>query len=39
VGVTQARQYGPEVKTWAAYFSTQPHLPVERTAQIFSSSH
>jgi transposase len=35
VGVTQAVQYGPEVKTWAAYFSNQHHLPVERTAQIF----
>ena len=34
-GVTQAVQYGPEVKTWAAYFSNQQHLPVERTAQIF----
>lgn len=34
-GVTQAVQYGPEVKTWAAYFSNQHHLPVERTAQIF----
>ena len=33
--MTQAVQYGPEVKTWAAYFSNQHHLPVERTAQIF----
>jgi transposase len=35
IGVTQAVQYGLEVKTWAAYFSNQHHLPVERTARIF----
>lgn len=35
-GVTQAVQYGPEVKTWAAYFSNQQHVPVERTVQIFA---
>jgi len=35
-GVTQAVQYGPEVKTWAAYFTNQHHIPVERTAEIFA---
>ena len=34
-GVTQAVQYGPEVKTWSAYFTNQHHIPVERTTQIF----
>lgn len=34
-GVTQAVQYGPTVKTWAAYFPNQHHIPVERTAQSF----
>ena len=34
-GVTQAVQYGPEVQTWAVYFTNQHHLPVERTTQIF----
>lgn len=33
--VTQAVQYGAAVKTWAAYFTNQHHIPVERTAQIF----
>ena len=35
VGVTQAVQYGATVKTWATYFTTQHHIAVERTAQIF----
>lgn len=35
VGVTHAVQYGATVKTWAAYFTNQHHIPVERTAQIF----
>ena len=34
-GVTQAVQYGAAVKTWAAYFTNQHYIPVERTAQIF----
>ena len=34
-GVTQAVQYGLEVQTWAAYFTNQHHIPVERTTQIF----
>ena len=34
-GVTHAVQYGAAVKTWAAYFTNQHHIPVERTAQIF----
>jgi transposase len=33
--VTQSVQYGHDVKTWAAYFSNQHFIPVERTAQIF----
>ncbi len=33
--VGQSVQYGPGVKTWAAYFSNQHHIPVERTAEIF----
>ena len=33
-GVTQAVQYGPAVKTWAAYFTNEHHIPVERTAEI-----
>jgi transposase len=36
-GVTQAVQDGPTVKTWAAYFPHQHHIPVERTAQIFAA--
>jgi transposase len=35
-GVTQAVQYGPEVKTWSAYFTNEHHIPVERTAEIFA---
>jgi transposase len=34
-GVTQPTQYGNEVKTWAAYFTNQHFISVERTAQIF----
>lgn len=34
-GVTQAVQDGPAVKTWAAYCSNHPPLPVARTAQLF----
>jgi transposase len=35
-GVTQAVQYGPEIKTWSAYFTNEHHIPVERTAEIFA---
>ena len=35
-GVTQAVQYGPAVQSWAAYFTNQHHIPVERTTQIFA---
>src|SRR5215472_7915213 len=34
--VTQAVQYGPTVQTWASYFTNQPHMPVERTTEIFA---
>lgn len=34
--VTQAVQYGPTVHTWAAYFTNQHHIPVERTTEIFA---
>jgi transposase len=34
-GVTQAVQYGAAVKTWAAYFTNQHYIPVERTGEIF----
>jgi transposase len=34
--VTQAVQYGPAVQSWAAYFTNQHHIPVERTTQIFA---
>jgi transposase len=34
--VTQAVQYGPTVHTWAAYFTHQHHMPVERTTEIFA---
>ena len=34
-GVTQPTQYGKEVKTWAAYFTNQHFISLERTAQIF----
>jgi transposase len=33
--VTAPVQYGHGVKTWAAYFTHQHFIPVERTAQIF----
>jgi transposase len=32
---TQPTQYGNEVKTWAAYFTNQHFISVERTSQIF----
>ena len=34
--VTQTVQYGPMVKTWAAYFTNQHHIAVERTTEIFA---
>lgn len=34
--VTHAVQYGPMVHTWASYFTTQHHIPVERTTEIFA---
>lgn len=34
--VTQSVQYGPAVQTWAAYFTNQHHVPVERTTEIFA---
>jgi transposase len=34
--VIQAVQYGPVVKTWAAYFTNQHHIAVERTTEIFA---
>ena len=34
--VAQAVQYGPMVYTWASYFTTQHHVPVERTTEIFA---
>lgn len=34
--VSHLVQYGPSVKTWAVYFTTQHHIPVERTTQIFA---
>ena len=34
--VTHAVQYGPTVHTWASYFTTQHHIPVERTTEIFA---
>jgi transposase len=34
--VTQAVQYGPTVQTWASYCTTQHHMPVERTTEIFA---
>ena len=33
--VRQAVQYGPIVHTWAAYFTNQHHIRVERTTEIF----
>src|SRR6266702_1816803 len=33
---TQAVQYGPTVHTWASYFTTHHHIPVERTTEIFA---
>ena len=34
--VTHAVHYGPTVHTWAAYFTHQPHMPVERTTESFA---
>lgn len=34
-GVTRAVPYGNGVKTWAAYFTPQHFVPLERTAQRF----
>lgn len=33
--VERGVRYGSGVKTWAAYFGNQHHIPLERTAQIF----
>src|SRR3989449_2497059 len=33
---THAVQYGPTVNTWAAYFTNQHHIPVERANEIFT---
>lgn len=35
-GVTQAVQYGLEVKTWSVYCTNEQHIPVERPTQIFA---
>jgi len=34
-GVTGPVRYGNGIKTWAAYFPSEPFVSVERTAQIF----
>jgi transposase len=37
-GVTQATQYGPQVRAWAVYLSQYQLLPVERIGQLLQDS-